>query len=152
MKTFLVALLLAPLLAGAQASAATSKLPPLFAYYNGTLNGKLSVHFYFFATNLSSLVHGVYHYGQRRQELSLLGAGYAADGKVLFPYAVSYNMLSDFISKDFVGRFGAAFSFADVQSFLRSASPLRRLMLSETVWPAPVVAPNSRRSHMRTSR
>jgi len=61
MKALLVGLLLAPWLGGAQVPLPTRKLPPLFAYYDGTLNGKLPVYFYFFATNLSSLVHGVYH-------------------------------------------------------------------------------------------
>lgn len=89
MKLLCLGLLLAPLLTNAQAAPVARKLPPLYSYYDGTINGKLPVHFYFFATNLFSLVHGVYHYGQHRQELRLLGAGYATDSLGLEEYTTS---------------------------------------------------------------
>jgi hypothetical protein len=57
------------------------------------------------------------------------------DGQVVFPHHVSYEGLPSFIAKEYAGQFGAAFSFEELQSFLRPASPLCRLVL-----PAPARA------------
>jgi len=76
--------------------------------------------------------------GLRMQEFALDPEQFRLEaGQVIFPHQVQYDMMSNFISKDYAGRFGAAFSFADVQSFLRPASPLHRLVLPEAVRPAP---------------
>ncbi len=74
--------------------------------------------------------------GLRAQEFTLDSEQFRLEaGQVVFPHQVRYDMLSNFISKDYAGRFGAAFSFADVQSFLRPASPLHRLVLPEAMRP-----------------
>jgi hypothetical protein len=51
------------------------------------------------------------------------------DGFVSFPYQVSYELLSDFIAKDYNGRFGPDFTFEELQAYLRPMSPLRRLVV-----------------------
>jgi hypothetical protein len=58
-----------------------------------------------------------------------------SDGSVSFPYQVSYDLLSDFIAKDYNGRFGPNFNFEELQAYLRPASPLRRLTLPKPVSP-----------------
>jgi hypothetical protein len=51
------------------------------------------------------------------------------DGLVSFPYQVSYELLSDFIAKDYNGQFGPDFTFEELQAYLRPTSPLCRLVL-----------------------
>jgi hypothetical protein len=55
------------------------------------------------------------------------------DGFVSFPYQVNYELLSDFIAKDYNGRFGPDFTFDELQAYLRPTSPLRRLVLPKPV-------------------
>ncbi|WP_460586019.1 hypothetical protein [Hymenobacter arcticus] len=59
-----------------------------------------------------------------------------ADGQVVFPPQVSYDMLSSFLRKEYAGWFGAAFSFAEVRTFLRLTSPLHWLVLPVPISPA----------------
>jgi hypothetical protein len=58
------------------------------------------------------------------------------DGFVSFPYQVSYELLSDFIAKDYNGRFGPDFTFDELQAYLRPTSALRRLVLPK---PEPLI-------------
>jgi hypothetical protein len=68
--------------------------------------------------------------GLREQEFVLNPEQLAVlDGFVSFPYQVSYELLSDFIAKDYNGRFGPDFTFEELQAYLRPMSPLRRLVL-----------------------
>jgi hypothetical protein len=68
--------------------------------------------------------------GLREQEFVLDPEQLAvSDGFVSFPYQVSYELLSDFIAKDYNGRFGPDFTFEELQAYLRPTSPLRRLVL-----------------------
>lgn len=74
------------------------------------------------------------------------------DGQVSFPHYVSYGMMSNFISKAYAGRFGAVFSFEDIQTYLRPTSPLRRLVLPTPARAAPATGkpprkPITRKSH-----
>nr|GFA62925.1 hypothetical protein [Tanacetum cinerariifolium] len=56
-----------------------------------------------------------------------------AKGVVSFPYHVSYNAMSNFRGKDYAGRFGPVFTFAELQAYLSPTSSLRRLVsLSST--------------------
>jgi hypothetical protein len=67
--------------------------------------------------------------GLREQEFVLNPEQLAVlDGFVSFPYQVSYELLSDFIAKDYNGRFGPDFTFEELQAYLRPTSPLRRLV------------------------
>ncbi|MVN75187.1 hypothetical protein GO988_02505 [Hymenobacter sp. HMF4947] len=71
--------------------------------------------------------------GLREQEFVLDPEQLAVvDGFVSFPYQVSYELLSDFIAKDYNGRFGPDFTFEELQAYLRPASPLRRLILPKS--------------------
>jgi hypothetical protein len=102
MKMLLMGLLLAPLLLGAQVPLATRKLL-LFAYYDGTqeLEAYIAERG---PQGLNPLLSEADVAGLRRQEFTLDSEQLLLDdGVVLFPYSVSYNMLSDFISKDYVG-------------------------------------------------
>jgi hypothetical protein len=68
--------------------------------------------------------------GLREQEFVLDPEQLAvSDGSVSFPYQVSYDLLSDFIAKDYNGRFGPDFTFEELQAYLRPTSSLRRLVL-----------------------
>jgi hypothetical protein len=70
--------------------------------------------------------------GLREQEFVLNPEQLAvSDGLVSFPYQVSYELLSDFIAKDYNGQFGPDFTFEELQAYLRPTSPLRRLVLPE---------------------
>jgi hypothetical protein len=77
--------------------------------------------------------------GLRQQEFTLDPEQFQlAERQVIFPHEVNYSMLSNFISKEYAGRFGATFSFADLQTFLRPTSPLRRLVLPNAVRTIPL--------------
>ncbi|MGI4735570.1 MAG: hypothetical protein ACRYG7_10365 [Janthinobacterium lividum] len=68
--------------------------------------------------------------GLREQEFALDAEQLAVvDGFVSFPYQVSYELLSDFIAKDYNGRFGPDFTFEELQAYLSPTSSLRRLVL-----------------------
>jgi hypothetical protein len=72
--------------------------------------------------------------GLREQEFVLDPEQLAVlDGFVSFPYQVNYELLSDFIAKDYNGRFGPDFTFDELQAYLRPTSPLRRLVLPKPV-------------------
>jgi hypothetical protein len=88
--------------------------------------------------------------GLREQEFVLDPEQLAvSDGFVSFPYQVSYELLSDFIAKDYNGRFGPDFTFEELQAYLRPTSPLRRLMLSESASTKPPVTKPSPKFHTR---
>jgi hypothetical protein len=77
--------------------------------------------------------------GLRQQEFTLDPEQFQlAERQVIFPHEVNYSMLSNFISKEYAGRFGATFSFADLQTFLRPTSPLHRLVLPNAVRTTPL--------------
>jgi hypothetical protein len=83
-------LLLLPLVASAQSAFSELHPPHLAGYYDGTINGKLPIHAYFFPTNkdLAGLLNGFYRYGQRQSELHLVGGFNEPDSLVLEEYKV----------------------------------------------------------------
>jgi len=75
MKAFLLLLCWLPLLVSAQTAFSELHPPHLTGYYDGTINGKLPIHAYFFPTSkdLDGILNGFYRYGQRKNELHLGG-------------------------------------------------------------------------------
>jgi len=65
----------------AQPAPAPTRAPHLAAYYEGTLNGKLPIHVYFFTSTSNALFFGSYYYRRPAGELSL--EGYLAAGDSL---------------------------------------------------------------------
>jgi hypothetical protein len=85
MKAFLLSLCWLPLAASAQSAFSELHPPHLAGYYDGTLNGKLPIHAYFFPTDkdLNGLLNGFYRYGQRQSELHLAGGFLEPDSLLL---------------------------------------------------------------------
>ena len=62
-----------------------------------------------------------------RATFDAYNGGYLLDDSVRLVFPMQYEAMSSFVSKMYTDAFSAPFSFAEIQSYLRPRSPLRRL-------------------------